>query len=140
MLNIGLANMPGAGAAGGLGAGLIAFCGATVQSGFDVVADAVGLEDKIAAADVVVTGEGRLDRQSGFGKTTDGVARVASDAATPVIALVGSIEGEEAGGSIDAVFSISPALADKDEALTRAADLLTELARTEAVKWIGSLD
>ena len=68
---------PGAGAAGGLGFGLMSFCGATIRPGFDVVAEAVGLESKMKDADLVITGEGSLDRQTLEGKTPAGVARLA---------------------------------------------------------------
>ncbi len=138
LLGIAVADVPGSGAAGGLGAGLIAFCNATIQSGFNVVANAVGLEEKIAAADVIVTGEGRLDLQSAFGKTAVGVARLSKEAGKPVIALVGSVEGDEAREPFDAVFSISPELAQEDDAMARAAELLPGLARTEAAEWIRS--
>ena len=137
-LGIAVAGIPGAGAAGGLGAGLIAFCGATIQPGFDVIANAVGLVEKIAGADVVVTGEGRLDRQTGFGKTAAGVARLTSEAGKPVIALVGSVAGEEAREPFDAVFSISPSVAEENDAMAKAAELLADLARTEAGEWIAS--
>ncbi len=136
-LGLAVAGIPGSGAAGGLGAGLIAFCGATIQPGFDVIANAVGLEAKIAAADIVVTGEGRLDRQTGFGKTTAGVARLTSEAAKPVIALVGSVVGEEAREPFDAVFSISPNVAGENDAMAKAAELLADIARTEAAEWIA---
>ncbi len=64
--------VPGAGAAGGLGAGLLAFCGATLSSGIDLVLDAVGFEAHLAGADLVITGEGRLDEQTLQGKTIAG--------------------------------------------------------------------
>ena len=68
-------NQAGAGAAGGLGFGLLSFCGATIRPGFEVVAEAVALESKMKDADVVITGEGSLDRQTLEGKTPAGVAR-----------------------------------------------------------------
>ena len=134
-LGIGVAGVPGAGAAGGLVAGLIAFCGARVRPGFDVVAEAVGLRDRVAQADLVVTGEGRLDRQTAFGKTTAGVAHMAREAGRPVVALVGSVEGAEAARPFDAVFSLTPDLASPDDAMAHAADLLSTAAEA-AGRWV----
>ncbi|MCH7838402.1 MAG: glycerate kinase, partial [Chloroflexi bacterium] len=133
-LGIDVAGVPGAGAAGGLVAGLIAFCGAKVRPGFDVVAEAVGLRERVARADLVVTGEGRLDRQTAFGKTTAGVARMAREAGKPVVALVGSVEGAEAARPFDAVFSLTSDLASPDDAMARAADLLSTAAEA-AGRW-----
>lgn len=93
-----VAPVPGAGAAGGLGAGLLAFCGATLKSGVDTVLDAVNFDQHVLDADLVITGEGRIDFQSAFGKLPVGVAKRAKAAANvPVIAVVGSIgQGAEA--------------------------------------------
>ncbi len=138
-LDIDVANVLGAGAAGGLGAGLIAFCGARVLPGFEVVAEAVGLVEHVRQADLVVTGEGRLDRQSAFGKTTVGVARYAREAGKPVVALAGSIEGGstgEAARPFDAVFALAPDLASVEDAMARAADLLSRAAET-AGTWVA---
>ena len=137
-LGVDVADIPGAGAAGGLGAGLIAFCSAHVEPGFVVAAEAVGLADRVRRADVVITGEGRLDSQSAFGKTTMGVARAARDAGRPVVALVGSIEGgpeSEAARPFDAVFALTPDLASLDNAIARAADLLSTAADA-AGRWV----
>jgi len=82
-------DVPGAGAAGGLGFGLLTFCGAAVRSGFEVVANAIGLRAKIERADIVITGEGRLDRQTLAGKAPAGVARMARELKKPVFAIVG---------------------------------------------------
>lgn len=87
-----VAQVPGAGAAGGLGAGLLAFCGATLQPGVEMVIEVTGLASALRGADLVLTGEGRLDAQTAFGKTIHGVARVAAEAAVPVVALVGSLD------------------------------------------------
>ena len=82
-------DVPGAGAAGGLGFGLLTFCGAAVRSGFEVVAEAIDLRAKIERADVVITGEGKLDRQTLAGKAPAGVARMARALKKPVYAIVG---------------------------------------------------
>ncbi|CAN5580364.1 glycerate kinase [soil metagenome] len=80
---------PGAGAAGGLGFGLATFCGAALRSGFEVVAEAIDLRGKISRADVIITGEGKLDRQTLAGKAPAGVARLARELGKPVYAIVG---------------------------------------------------
>ena len=93
-LSISVADTPGAGAAGGLAAGLIAFGGARLARGFSTVADAVGLESRIAQADLVLTGEGRLDSQSGYGKVVAGVAELAQRHDVPCLAAAGLVLGE----------------------------------------------
>ncbi|TMP91944.1 MAG: glycerate kinase [Verrucomicrobia bacterium] len=80
---------PGAGAAGGLGFGLMSFCGARIRQGFDVVAEAVRLESKMKDVDLVITGEGSLDRQTLEGKTPAGVAQLARKLGKRVFAIVG---------------------------------------------------
>lgn len=82
---------PGAGAAGGIAYGLLAFCGARLEPGFELVSRAVGLEGRIAAADVVITGEGRIDEQTLEGKGPAGVAAMARAMGKRVIAFGGSI-------------------------------------------------
>lgn len=95
-LGLDIAEVPGAGAAGGLAAGLMAFLGATLRQGIDVVLDATGFDDKAIGADLVVTGEGRIDAQSLSGKVVVGVARRAARLGVPVIAVVGQVgEGYE---------------------------------------------
>lgn len=88
-LGIDVAEVPGAGAAGGLAAGLMAFFGATLRQGIDVVLDATGFDSEVADADLVITGEGRIDAQSLSGKVVVGVARRAVRHGVPVIAVVG---------------------------------------------------
>ena len=85
-----------AGAAGGLGAGLVAFCGATLEPGVRIVTDTVGLREKMAGCDLCLTGEGRLDFQTAFGKTPKGVADVAAELGIPVIAFGGSVATDAA--------------------------------------------
>jgi glycerate kinase len=87
-----VADVPGAGAAGGLGAGLMAFCGASLERGVDIVVDAVHLAEKLQGADLCITGEGRIDFQTAFGKTASGVAKVAGAQGVPVVAVGGSVE------------------------------------------------
>jgi glycerate kinase len=91
---------PGAGAAGGLGFGLLAFCGARLRPGVDVVMDAVGFEARIARADLVLTGEGSLDAQSLRGKVPDGILRAAGLAGVPVAILCGRADISLAGVTV----------------------------------------
>ncbi len=86
-----VADIPGAGAAGAMGAGVIAFLGGALKSGVDTVLDVVGFDAHLADADLVFTGEGRIDGQSSRGKVVSGVARRAKTAGVPVVALGGSI-------------------------------------------------
>jgi glycerate kinase len=87
-------DVAGAGAAGGLGFGLMSFCRATVCAGFEVVAESIGLDAAVRAADVVITGEGRLDAQTLEGKAPAGVAKLARAAGRKVFAIVGQTTGE----------------------------------------------
>lgn len=90
-LDCDVAEVPGAGAAGGLGAGLMAFCGAKLERGVKIVVDAVGLRERMAGSELVITGEGRIDFQTAFGKTPSGVADVANDLGVPVVAIGGGV-------------------------------------------------
>lgn len=89
---IDIASVPGAGAAGGLGAGALFFLKATLQPGVDLVLDAVGFDTHLANADLVLTGEGKLDRQTLDGKLLKGVADRAGRASVPVVALCGTLD------------------------------------------------
>jgi glycerate kinase len=123
-------NEPGAGAAGGLGFGLMSFCGAKIRPGFDVVAEAVGLEAKIKDADIVITGEGSLDRQTLEGKTPVGVARLARKLGKPVLAIVGrATKDQEVRELFDAVYENAQPGMSQEENMKRAAELLRENAR-----------
>ena len=107
-----VALLPGAGAAGGMGAGLIAFLGAQMQSGIDLVLDLSGFDQAISGADWVWTGEGRIDAQTLHGKTTLGILRRCRAHAVPVLAFGGSVDDSamdalsEAG--LRSAFSIAP--------------------------------
>jgi glycerate kinase len=123
---------PGAGAAGGIGYGLLTFCGASLQSGFDLVAQTVGLAEKIAGCDLVITGEGRLDSQTLDGKGPGGVARLAQQAGKRVLALAGSVEEGLAGGLYDWAFPIVDATVPLERAIANAATYLREAAARAA--------
>lgn len=83
----------GAGAAGGLGYALMSFCRAQLKSGFDTVAEVASLSQHIADADLVITGEGKLDTQTAMGKVAGGISQLAKASQTPVIAICGSVDG-----------------------------------------------
>ena len=121
---------PGAGAAGGLGFGLMSFCDAKIERGFDVVAKAVGLEMKMKEVDVVITGEGSLDRQTLEGKTPAGVAQLARELKKPVFAFVGrATEDPQVGALFDGVYTNArPGMSD-EENMKRAAEFLQDNAR-----------
>jgi glycerate kinase len=97
----------GAGAAGGLGFGLLTFCGATIRSGFEAIAELIGLHEKIARADIVITGEGRLDRQTLSGKAPAGVAQLARAAGKRVFAIVGQAEDGEPSDLFEQVHALN---------------------------------
>jgi len=101
--------LPGAGAAGGLGAGLVVFLDADLRPGVDIVMEAVGLQESLRGAHLVITGEGAIDAQTAHGKTISGVAKAAKLQGIPVIAVTGMIgDGAESvyGVGVDAVWSI----------------------------------
>jgi glycerate kinase len=123
-------NEPGAGAAGGLGFGLMSFCGAKIQSGFEVAAEAVGLELKMNRADLVITGEGSLDRQTLEGKTPAGVARLARKLGKRVFAIVGRVNADqEVRELFDGVYENARPGMSQEENMKRAAELVRENAR-----------
>ncbi|MCI1858717.1 MAG: glycerate kinase [Sporolactobacillus sp.] len=129
--------IPGAGAAGGLGAGALLFLNGTIRPGVDLIVRETGLEEKMKGASLVVTGEGKIDGQTAYGKTPVGVARIAAKKHIPVVALAGML----AAGcesvyhcGIDALFSIVPgavslkeALADADKNLQRTSENIARL-------------
>jgi glycerate kinase len=130
-----VADMAGAGAAGGLGAGLYAFLGARLRPGIEIVMAAVELDRVVRDADLVITGEGRLDSQTIHGKTPVGVASVAQRHGKPVIAIAGGLgTGFEAvyDHGIVAVFSVVPRPCSLAEALAEGALNLRNTARDVA--------
>ena len=130
-----VANIPGAGAAGGMGAAFLAFLDAQLSPGIDIVVQATGLEEAIRAADLVITGEGRMDAQSAHGKAPVGVARVAGRYQVPVIGISGSL-GDGASllnqHGIAALFSVVSGPCSLAEALVGAAENLRLTARNVA--------
>ncbi|WP_338818926.1 Glycerate 2-kinase [Moorella thermoacetica] len=131
-LKVDVRELPGAGAAGGLGAGLVAFLGATLRRGIELVIEAVNLDGILAAgADLVITGEGEINRQTAYGKVPAGVAGVAAKYGIPVVALVGSI-GEGASAvydhGIQGFMSIVPRPVPLSYCLENASSLLADAA------------
>jgi glycerate 2-kinase len=126
-LGVSVANVPGSGAAGGLGAGLIAFLGATIRPGIDVIAEAVRLAERIRGADLVLTGEGRLDGQTAFGKTVAGVARIAGEEGVPVIVVPGAL-GDGWESILTLVAAVEPA-SGHGEPAARLADAVERALR-----------
>ncbi len=126
-------DVPGAGAAGGLGFGLMAFLGGRLVSGFDMVATQVGLEARVASADLVVTGEGRLDEQSLQGKGPVGVARLARRLGRKIVGVAGSVD-DSAGlrAQFALLVGIKPAAMPLDEAMRRTGELIESAVRAHA--------
>ncbi len=121
----------GAGAAGGLGAGMIAFCNAQIRSGASLVLQIMDFESYLEAADVIFTGEGKIDRQIEFGKAISGVALLAEKHGVPVVAFTGSLEEEPAKlarRGIHAVMPIAPGPIDEQQAMSKASELLQAAA------------
>lgn len=130
-------DLPGAGAAGGLGAGLIAFAGATIRPGFEVVSEAIGLREKLRGADLVLTGEGRLDGQTGYGKAVWGVAKLASEAALPVLVVPGAlgVGWEAILKHVDGVEPVVGAVTTELEAMERPAEMLSATVERALDGW-----
>ncbi|WPC72702.1 glycerate kinase [Vibrio porteresiae] len=134
-LGVDVKNIPGAGAAGGLGAALYGLLNATMKPGIDIVIEATQLEQAIQGADVVITGEGRIDSQTIHGKTPSGVAKVCKAANIPVIGIAGCLSPDCAvvhDYGIDAVFDVVPGATDLQSALENASSNLELTARNVA--------
>ena len=136
--------IPGAGAAGGLGAGLLAFTRCELKKGIDIIIDFSKLKEKLAGADYCITGEGGIDFQTKFGKTPYGVAKAAKAGNVPVIALAGRIgkgTHELYQEGIDAIFGIIPdigelgsLLADGEINITRTSENIGRLMKIATLK------
>lgn len=127
-LNISFRDIEGAGAAGGMAAGLIAFLGAEVRGGFELISDLCSLEQHIRQADLVITGEGKMDAQTAYGKTPFGVAQMAAKHKKPVIGFAGTLDdGYEKMVShpFNNLYPITEKPVSLDYALKNAARLLT---------------
>jgi glycerate kinase len=128
-LGVDVEGLPGAGAAGGLGAGMVAFLGAEIRSGIEIVARVVRLRERLARADVMITGEGRLDGQTGYGKAVAGALAIAAEAGVPAIIVPGTLGPgwESAGWQAEVIEPVSSdtvesAAGDPAPALAAAAE------------------
>ncbi len=134
-----IAPLPGAGAAGGLGAGIVAFAKGALRPGLETIADVVGLGEAILGADLVITAEGRFDAQSLNGKLPVAVARRASAEGVPVIVLAGQVDGDvakfqEAG--IHTAVAVTPEEMPLSEALRRVEENLERCAEAVVRRWV----
>ncbi|WP_409296295.1 glycerate kinase [Peribacillus sp. SCS-26] len=128
-------NSEGAGAAGGLGAGLLAFLHAELKRGVQIVLEAVRFEEAVKDADFVITGEGRIDSQTIHGKTPIGVAKAAKKYGVPVIAVAGSLSRDSEvvlEHGIDALFTIVPGITTLTDAFEHAGEYMERTARSIA--------
>ena len=135
-LDIEVETMRGGGAAGGLGAGMVAFLGGRLRPGVDIVMEVVGMEGHLEGADLVITGEGQMDFQTVFSKAPIGVAGLARRRGIPVLAICGSL-GNDYGKvhekGIDAAFAITPGPMSLEEALAGTGKLVAR-ATEEALR------
>jgi glycerate kinase len=130
-LGMDIADIPGSGAAGGLGAGLIVFCGASLKSGIETVLDEVEIDKHLPTADLVITGEGKIDSQSIYGKVPVGVGQRVKKYNKPVLAIVGGIgQGAQAvyEYGVDGIMSTVNNAMPLSEAMGRSAELLEDAA------------
>lgn len=130
-------SMARAGAAGGLGAGLAAFFGARLVSGAEWVLETVRFEEHLRSADLVITGEGRLDAQSSMGKGTGAVSGAARRYGVPIVAIAGTADSAASGpgGPVDACFTIRDLASTPEESRRNAATLLRQVAVTKLRAW-----
>ncbi|AKU18704.1 hypothetical protein VV02_06800 [Luteipulveratus mongoliensis] len=125
-----LAERPGAGAAGGTAFGALAGCGATIARGIDLVLELLDFDRALETASLVVTGEGRLDTQSLRGKAPAGVAAHARAAGVPVVAVAGRVDLRQTEArtlGLAATYALTDLCADQQQAMSDAADLLTQV-------------
>lgn len=137
-LGVDIKNTAGAGAAGGMGAALLGLFNAQLRSGIEIVIDAVNLGDIVQDADLVITGEGRIDSQTIHGKTPIGVARTAKQYHKPVIGIAGCLSQDCSvvyDHGIDAVFSVVPAAMSLEQAFSNAAINVELTARNVAAMY-----
>lgn len=137
-LGIDVRSLPGAGAAGGLGGGLVAFLGAKLRPGVQVVMEAVGLVRRVEAADLVITGEGAFDASSLRGKVPAGVLEIARAAGVPALVLCGRAEIRPPGLEVHALAELvgpERAVADARLALEEAAAAIAARVGREVERW-----
>jgi len=140
-LGVDLRDTPGAGAAGGLAGGLMAFLGARLQPGVELVAEQAGLARALEGADLVMTGEGSMDGQSLRGKVPVGVARLAWEKGVPCIVLAGRLGPDYAAVhdlGVTAAFALSPGPVSLEESMKNALNWLADRAEAVARTWISA--
>jgi glycerate kinase len=138
-LGIDILTIPRAGAAGGLGGGLVAFAGASLRPGVDFVAETVGLEPAIENSTLVLTGEGRIDGQTALGKTPMGVSLCAARHGVPVIAIAGLLgDGWEAllDHGVSEIYDIRSIAQTAEESISAWRPLLEKQAETVVAQWM----
>jgi glycerate kinase len=133
-LGVSVAEIPGAGSAGGLSAGLVAFLGATIEPGIEIVARVLRLRERLAGADLLITGEGRLDGQTGWGKAVSGALGIAREAGVAAVIVPGSLgEGWDEFHALAAV--IDPASVEAGQVPATA---LAAAAERALRRWLDS--
>ncbi len=138
-LGIDIKDVPGAGAAGGLGAGLKVFLGAELRSGVKIVMEAVSLKKRMKGIDLVITGEGKIDSQTAYGKTPVGVSELAKSMGIPTIAVAGQVgEGAEIlkEHGIEKIYSLMDIAGSVEEAMKRTEELLEKLGKRVAEDYV----
>jgi glycerate kinase len=139
---INYSNIPGAGAAGGLGAGLMAFCNAAIIPGFSLISKPTHLEEHIKKASLVFTAEGKIDAQTAFGKTISGVAQLGKKHQVPVIALAGMIEGDLNNlykQGLTSAFAIANRPMSLEESKANSAQLIASISE-QAMRLISGVE
>jgi glycerate kinase len=139
-LNQDVEHLAGAGAAGGLGAGLVAFLGARLRRGAETVLDAVRIDDALVDADLVFTAEGAADEQSAFGKATSAVGARARDHGVPCVLLAGSLGAgwqKVYRTGVTAALALPDGPMERQQAMDRAADLLADRAEAAVRLWLA---
>ncbi len=137
-LGLQVTDVPAGGAAGGLGAGLMAFLAAEILPGFEIVAETIRLRDRLRGADLVLTGEGRFDGQTPYGKAVARVAQMAREQGARVIAIVGTL-GEGWGDALsllDGVEPVAGSAATLEDALARPAALVAVTTQRALEQWL----
>jgi glycerate kinase len=134
-----VANEPGAGAAGGLGFGLCSFVGARLVPGFGLFAEHTGLKARLAEADLVLTGEGSIDKSTLMGKGVGELAALCRGAKIPCLGLAGAVNDRAAVAQLfTRAYAMSPDLTDRATAMANNAEWLARLASHAASQWKDS--
>jgi glycerate kinase len=134
--------LPGGGAAGGLGAGLAVFCDASLEVGIEIVLDAIRFDEALREADLVITGEGRLDEQTAFGKALGGILLRTKRAGKPALAVVGSFRGQReqylGPAGFHDLIALAESPADTDRAMEKAGELIVRRTQEILTRFLRS--